>query len=108
MSKLEELEAAIAEFEKAQAKYARFGAQDTEPDAVFQARLVRAAKGGNVRIPTDPEGWELYSDMRGAQVAADALFMACLKCVEVIEETPLGESQAVVKYLVDYCWRVDF
>jgi hypothetical protein len=41
-TRLEQLQARIREFEKAQKRYQAYGAADTEPDAVFQSLLRRA------------------------------------------------------------------
>ncbi len=109
MSKiLQELKKLIKEFETFQAKYAKQGAQDTEPDGVFQVCLVRAFKGKDVKVPDTPEGWELYSETRGAKDAAFTLSAAAWACVNFIRGIPICEAEPVQKYLEDYCWRVSW
>lgn len=102
------LEKLIGAFEQAQSKYRRFGAGDTEPDGVFHRCLVRAFKGGTFEVPTTAQGWELYSDMPGAGVAARALAARTKKCVEFIQSVPLACSDAVRRWLEEYCWRCDW
>lgn len=106
-SKLDTLKGLIREFEKVQAKYAKRGAQDTEPDGVFHFILVGTAKGKTVRVPTTVEGWELYSGADSEQAARD-LAEAAQKCVDLLKTVTLAESEAVRKCLADYCWRCDW
>lgn len=108
MTQLEKLKKAIDNFAKVQRKHASLGAEDTEPDGTFQVQLVRAAKGKEVKVPTTAHGWELYSDRPGSGRAARSLATACQRCVDVIHACPLGESGAVIGYLRDYCWRVEW
>ncbi len=106
MSRLDELKKLIVTFEKTQQRFAKHGASDTEPDAVFQVLLVRAAKGKAPAVPADPDGWELYSDKQGSKAAAVALGEAAKECVDFISKTVVTDLAVIVTYLKDYCWRV--
>lgn len=102
---LDALKKTIKQFEAAQQKYREFGAQDTEPDGVFQGVLMRAIKGKDAKVPTTGRGWELYASSMDCTEAANALAETAMACVRQISACPLGESAAVIEYVKDYCWR---
>lgn len=106
MSALDELKKRITAFEKAQRKWAKAGAADTEPDGLWQVRLVRALEGKDPNVPTTAEGWELYTTNPEAEKAAAELAAACKDACDFIKSVPLGESGPVREYLEAYCWRV--
>lgn len=111
MTILDQIKAEIKNFEKLQVKWAHTGAQDTEPDGVFQRRLYRAVHGKSVAIPTTVDGWELFSEEEGeepigSEQAAMQLSAQMALIVRLIQSCPLGESEELRKYLNDYCWRV--
>jgi hypothetical protein len=108
MTSLNKLEHAVRAFEKLQEKYQKLGADDTEPDAVFQVLLVKAMKGKKPFAPTAPDKWQLYSGKAGAKAAAEKMATAANDCIAVIEAVPIGESGEVREWLEDYCWRVDW
>lgn len=101
---LDKLKGAIKDFEELQEKHSKFGATDTEPDAVFQLQLFKAAKGKLVHVPTKAISWQLYSGP-GADEAARELAEECQRCVDIVSGVPLGRAQEVLEYLRDYCWR---
>lgn len=105
--RLERIKAAVKAFEVAQAKYAAFGAQDTEPDGVFQYTLAKAIAGSGVNLPTTGRDWQLFTSSMKCGTAARALTAACRKAVELIRGTPVEDVQKVKAYLRDYCWRVN-
>lgn len=107
ISQVDKLKAAVKAFEAAQAKYAEFGARDTEPDGVFQYTLARAINGKEVVMPTSARDWQLFADMKGCGAAARVLTAACRKAVNIILDTKIQDSAAVRAYLLDYCWRAD-
>lgn len=104
MTRLEQIQEAIKEFDRLQNKYRKFGAYDTEPDAVFQELLVDAFNGDEVLIPQNGEKWELYLDMNCIE-AANALHDGAKKVVDLICSCPLSESKEIREYLKNYCWR---
>ena len=110
MSLLDEFQKLVKQFEKVQRKYAKFGAEDTEPDGVFQVLLVRAFRGKKPEVPTTVRGWQVYDKPRADLVAA-ALAAAAAACVEslaTLDDKPHGQVKEVEESLKDYCWRVDW
>lgn len=107
ISHVDKLKAAVKAFEAAQAKYAEFGARDTEPDGVFQHTLARAINGKEVVMPTSSRDWQLFVDIKGCGAAAKALTSACRKAVNIILGAKIKDSAAVRAYLLDYCWRAN-
>lgn len=107
ISQVDKLKAAVKAFEAAQAKYADFGARDTEPDGVFQRTLAKAINGEVVVIPTSSRDWQLFVDIKGCGAAATALTSACRKAVNIIRGAKIKDSAAVRTYLRDYCWRAN-
>lgn len=102
---LDRLKSAIKAFEAVQLKYSQYGAQDTEPDAVFQHTLAKTVNGKSVTIPTTPANWQLFSSTMKCGIAARALTAACKKAVAAINTAPVKELGAIKAYLRDYCWR---
>lgn len=103
---IERIRTAVKEFEALQSQYRAFGANDTEPDGVFQRVINDAAKGKAPAIPRTGAGWELYSHSMDCTAAADALHNAALKVVQLIEEVPIKDAQALKSFIRDYCWRI--
>lgn len=91
---------AVKNFENTQRKFSSFGASDTEPDGIFQSLLRRAANDKEYKIPYTADGWELYSDVPGAEDAAKELGDAAKQCVDLIVD-----AGKVVSFVKSYCWR---
>ncbi len=106
LTPVEKLETLLAVFDRLQKKYRRYGAQDTEPDGLFQELLVKAVKGKSFTVPSSPDDWELYSETKGANAAADALGAAANACVDFIRSAKGYEMVLVAAFLRDYCDRV--
>lgn len=104
ISNLAQLKLAIRRFETVQNEQSSYGAQDTEPCAVFRSILRKAVRGEQVDIPTTGHGWELYASSMDCSSAAIALFQAARAVVEAIQDCPIGQSAEVQKYVKDYCW----
>ena len=64
---------AIAEMYALMGKYADFGASDTEPRGEFAQLLADHLDGVDARVPDTASAWQLFSDMDGADAAAQAL-----------------------------------
>jgi len=104
-SPLGKLKAAIEAFEAAQSLYHEHGAEDTEPDVVFQRLLADVVNGKTgVKVPTTIVGWQLYKQ-KGAGQAAKVLATAANKVVNVIKNTTGDKLGPVRDYLREYCWR---
>jgi hypothetical protein len=103
---LEAIKAWVKEFEKTQSKYREYGANDTEPDAVFQALLDAAVHGKAPNVPRTGSGWELYASSMDCTEAAQALHDAALVVVQNIEATPIRDLEPVKEYLRSVCWRI--
>jgi len=102
---LDRVKAAIKAFEAAQARYSKYGAQDTEPDAVFQWTLAKVVSGKPYIMPTLPRDWQLFTSTMKCGTAARALTAACTAAVTAIQNAPVKELSDLKAYLRDYCWR---
>lgn len=103
---LEAIKAWIKEFETTQSKYRKFGANDTEPDRVFQSLLDAAVHGKAPNVPRTGDSWQLYTRSMDCSIAAQALHDAALVVVQNIEATPIKDLELVREYLRGYCWRI--
>ena len=102
---LETVKAAVKNFEAVQAKYREYGAQDTEPDSIFQKILWKTLNDDDAAIPVTGDGWELYASTMDCAEAADALHLACLGVIQAIFACKMSESRKVREYLKGVCWR---
>jgi len=103
---LETLKRLIHEFEKTQEKYAKFGAHDTEPDAIFQQLLVTAARQGRDRVPREAKGWDLYTCSMDCSEAGAALTAKADEIVKFILSLSEADRRIIGRHLEDYCWRM--
>jgi hypothetical protein len=103
---VEQVFAAIAEFEKTQTRHKDVGARDTEPDGVFQLLIDRAARGDGPPVPRTGQGWDLYTQSCDCEQAAKDLHDAALKVVQLIESCKIQDLQLLRGRLKEYCWRV--
>lgn len=92
ISLLDQIRTAIKQFERVQRAWGSFGAQDTEPNAVFASLMRKAVKGKPVDIPTTGDGWELYASTMDCSQAAAALHQAAKAAVDIVQACPIGES----------------
>lgn len=105
-TKIDQVFAAIKEFEQTQRKHIASGASDTEPDGVFQQLIDQAARGEGPAVPRTGRGWELLTLSGDCEPAAKDLHDAALKVVQLIESCTIQEAQPLQKRLRDYCWRL--
>ena len=106
VKRIDKLKKLVAEFEALQKRYKHTGADDTEPDAQFQLRLVQFFQG-NSELPARRD-WELYSGHKKHDEVADIL-TAKLKEIRTVIHGSTDSSHEVIKtYLEDYVWRVDW
>jgi hypothetical protein len=110
MTAMDKLKLLIEKFEATQTRYRKFGATDTEPDAVFQMLLVKAFKNREKpEVPKTADDWDLYSREKGSGRAAASLARTAQKCVDFFfdfKTASIKEALAIQDYLKDYCWRV--
>jgi hypothetical protein len=102
---LQTIKNAIKNFEAVQNKFRSFGANDTEPDSVFQGILWAVINDEDTSIPMSGDGWELYSSSMDCKEAADALHLAAVGAVQQIFGCPPALRKEMRKYIKDYCWR---
>jgi hypothetical protein len=89
---------AVENFRRLQAKYAAFGASDTEPRAEFY-QLVRARYDGQeVSVPDTARGWQLFSDMDGSDVAARELCAAARGVLEAANSDMISVARWLRTY----------
>ena len=76
----------VARFNKTCQANSHFGACDSEPQHIFRGLIRRALKGKPVTIPTTAQGWEIYSDMDGADKVASLMADAAGPAVEMAKQ----------------------
>ena len=103
---IEELKAAVAKFEAAQRKYSEFGAQDTEPDSVFQWALADAFNEGT-RPQIGSGFWQLYDSSMDCTEPNKALTEAATVAIDLILDSKNSERQELKEYLSSFMWRAD-
>lgn len=96
----------IKAFEELQSTYRAYGANDTEPDGIFQHIVDKAIKGQEPSIPRSGHGWELYASSMDCTEAANALHDQALRVVRAIEMCPIRDLDRLQTKLKDYCWRL--
>lgn len=96
----------IIDFEAAQSALRDYGAQDTEPDAIFQRLLDDIAKGAAPKIPRTAEDWELYTTLPGSVVAARVLCMIATELAIEIENLPMRYKKDLEELVRKTCWRL--
>lgn len=96
----------IKAFEAVQKKYRKYGAQDTEPDGIFQRVIDASVRGKEPKIPRSGHGWELYANSMDCAAAANALHDQALRVVKAIEACPIRDLDRLQTKLKNYCWRL--
>lgn len=97
-----QIETEIKKFEELQEKFSHFGADDSEPDGIFQMMVALA-------ITKDPIehgeaiDWDLY-DQPGFEQAAAELTAQTWKIYDSILK---WATPADIEELKRYCWRLD-
>jgi|APSaa5957512493_1039668.scaffolds.fasta_scaffold224115_2 hypothetical protein len=95
----------VKKWEALSRKFAKFGASDTEPDAVFQWCLRDKVNGVDVRIPQSARDWQLYSSMQGVGLAASHLTKALVRCLDSLGQVTVSEQKELREFLNGYLWR---
>lgn len=102
---VEKVRASITEFELTQRKHRDAGAADTEPDGVWQSLLLNAVDGKAPTPPRSADKWQLLTLSCDCTEAANALFAAALKTIQIIESCSIRDIAALREYVDKYCWR---
>ena len=105
-TRLELLVAAHKEMDELQISLSDFGASDTEPDWHYQD-AVRNAINGKAFGYLSAKQWELFSDMSGANRAAQKMNKATRKVVDLILWAPLKEQDEIREWVSQNFLRVD-
>ena len=103
---LASLKQEVEKFEKIQLKFDSLGADDTEPDFIFQDLVYSAFEGEPKPLPTDARGWNLYSDTPGTGGAANELSNQAARIIRLLGEIKISEMAGVKRYLQQVCWRI--
>ncbi|QZE10381.1 hypothetical protein SEA_SCOOBYDOOBYDOO_30 [Mycobacterium phage ScoobyDoobyDoo] len=84
-------------------KWYKYGSSDTEPRAIFAEMFEVAINDGpaNTEIPKTVSDWSLYSEMRGAGLAASALTKAARKVVDAVAQDREGAGEV-------FAWRFGY
>lgn len=98
------LEDAVKKFQTLQRRYARYGADDSEPDGVFQDLLFNYQDS---TIPTNGDGWALYTNSMNCERVAVKLSEAALDAVNVAKGCPADQIPRMKEFIKKYCWRMD-
>jgi hypothetical protein len=98
-NEFEAFQTAVKDFQALQNTYRKTGADDTEPDTVFQKMLYDAFHG-NPKLPTD---WQLYE---GEATATESLTNQAKICLEKLLETPHRYHKFLQEWIDNFCWRV--
>lgn len=94
----EEVKTAIAGMYALMDRLSKFGASDTEPRGVFADILRAQADGEDAKVPSTAAGWQLFSDMTGADDAARRLHDEAVRVVEVANRNHRGLVAALQYY----------
>lgn len=89
---------AIKEMYDLMALYSEYGASDTEPRAEFAQALFDALEGREAFIPITASGWQLFSDMDGADGVARILNLQLLEVLSIANGDHRGFVQAMRYY----------
>ena len=100
------LKKSIEAFDAVALKHSAMGAQDTEPDGIFQSCIWRAFQAEEYNIPTTASGWQLFTGMDNVEDAAKELTEATqfvIKCLHATYLVDLSRTRALIK---ETCWRI--
>lgn len=86
---------AIEEMATVQARYARFGACDTESRGVVVDLLEALRSGVDPEVPATAEGWQLYTRMDGSEAAAGQLHTVGVALTDAAK----GDALGLARYL---------
>lgn len=92
---------ATQDFEDVQKRYQHYGAYDTEPDLEFQWIVRQLREGKEPIIPQTAVDWQLFSDMEGNDLVAQALTEAAERVVQAAKADQLG----LVRWAKANLWR---
>ena len=104
---LEHFKERVRKWDERAAHYRELGAEDTEPQFIFQAALVDHFKGKHVHpvTPMTANDWELYSSEPGAGTAARSLTSKLKSCLKAMDRVPHKDRESLSDYIEEYCYR---
>ena len=106
MKRLEKIKKAHDSMDKLMTNLRDFGAADSEPDWHYQDAIRNALKGVPFKSLTARE-WELFSDMKGAKLAAVMMNAATRKITKLILAASIREVPEIRHWAINNLWRVD-
>jgi hypothetical protein len=106
---MEKLKASIQKFKNLQLKYKDFGAGDTEPDTIFQNRIDKFIKFGDIALPKDQKEWQLFN-IDNAYTVAQELSFGLLGVIATISkskqyDTPIAWAECKNFINNEILWR---
>ena len=100
MSNRRSIEAAIEAFTDVQESLKKWGATDTEPNAVFNS-LMRKALEGKPWVDLDYTRWQLFQSVAGWRTASIRLTASAKKVYTQLQKAGLLEAKTVAEW---YGW----
>jgi len=107
---LKKVKHAVHSFEQLQKKLSHYGAEDTEPDGVFQSHIAGALKGFVPKETLTGSDWDLFTSSMDTRSAAKRLTAASRKACQTIKDAidKSDDPADIHEYIKGYCWRVSF
>lgn len=103
---LDKIKKEHASFEALQYTLSKLGAEDTEPDYIYQ-RAVHDSFYGVYPILTGENPWQLYSGMTGCSLANRKLFTKLMRVVNLILSAKVSELPDIKRWGMTTLWRID-
>lgn len=104
---LEHFKERVQKWDERAAHYRDIGAEDTEPQLIFQSTLVDHFRGKHNpdNTPMTANDWELYSSEKGAGTAARSLTSKLKSCLKAMDRVPHKDRESLEAYIEEYCYR---
>lgn len=99
----------MSEFEGLLVKYSGYGAEDSEPDRIWQNIIAKVVAGEHVSYPVTIEDWELYSyapDTVATELTGK-LLQICQFIIRIREQSKFGAYTEMITYMQNHCHRVN-
>lgn len=97
------LQEAVKKFQSLQSRYSRYGANDSEPDGVFQDLLFNYK---DRQVPQNGDEWALYTNSMNCERVAIKLSEAALDVLNIAKGCPPNQIPQMKEYIKKYCWRM--
>jgi len=96
------LKKAVQEFQTLQKNYRSYGADDSEPDGIFQELLLDYKES---QVPQSGDDWALYTNSMKCEHVAKKLSDSATNVLNVARGCPPDQVSEMEKYIKEYCWR---